>query len=126
MGIEWNEAYKIGHAELDQQHQHLFELASALTAASDPPNVRKLLMQLYKHSREHFELEEALMRKVKFPDTIPHTESHNNLLLVLNVVSKDVGQGKVDGLAIEQLMTGWLNHILRDDAKITTFIAAQV
>ena len=127
MGIEWNEAYKIGHAETDAQHQHLFEMINAFDAANDVPSLRKVLMQLYKHTREHFELEEALMRKVKFPDTLAHTNAHNSLLTRLNALSQDVGQGKVDKLAINKLMTDWaLGHVVVDDAKIATFIAAQV
>ena len=127
MLIEWNEACKIGHAETDAQHQHLFEMINAFDAANDVPSLRKVLMQLYKHTREHFELEEALMRKVKFPDTPAHTTAHNSLLTRLNALSQDVGQGKVDKLAINKLMTDWaLGHVVVDDAKIATFIAAQV
>jgi hemerythrin len=126
MGIEWNEAYTIGHAETDAQHQHLFEMINALDAANDVPSLRKVLMQLYKHTREHFELEEALMRKVRFPDTLAHTQSHNNLLARLNALSQDVGQGKVDKLAINKLMTDWaMGHVVVDDAKIAAFIDAQ-
>jgi hemerythrin len=125
MNIEWKEAYKIGNADLDQQHQHLFELASALAGASDQPNVRQLLMQFYKHGREHFSAEEALMRSISFPDVRAHSESHNNLLTKLNSVSSDVGQGIVDKQALEVLMTAWLGHISHDDAKIAAFVAQQ-
>ena len=127
MEIEWKEAYKIGHADLDDQHQRLFELVSALTVASDLPSLRKALMQLYRHTREHFELEEALMRKVNFPDILAHTNDHNSLLTRLNAISQDVGQGKVDRAAISQLMADWaLGHLGQDDALLANYIAAQV
>jgi hemerythrin-like metal-binding protein len=101
-------------------------MINALDAANDVPSLRKVLMQLYKHTREHFELEEALMRKVRFPDTLAHTQSHNNLLARLNALSQDVGQGKVDKLAINKLMTDWaMGHVVVDDAKIAAFIDAQ-
>lgn len=123
MGIEWKESYKIGHAGIDEQHQRLFELINALTVASDLPSLRKALMQLYRHTREHFELEEALMRKVNFPDTLAHTNAHNCLLTKLNALSQDVGQGNVDKLAIDQLLADWaLGHVVKDDAKIAAFI----
>lgn len=126
MTTEWKEAYNIGQDDIDAQHQHLFKLVKALMAADDVPTLRKLLMALYKHTREHFEAEEALMRKHKFPGTVPHTHNHNMLLAQLNVISQEVGQGKVDKSAIEKLMSEWaLSHILRDDMLIATFIAGK-
>ena len=105
----------------------MFELTKALTATNELPALRKLLMQLYKHTREHFELEEAQMRKVNFPDILAHTNSHNNLLARLNAVSQDVGQGKIDKAAIAKLMTDWeQGHVVVDDAKIAAYIAAHV
>lgn len=126
MGIEWKDAYKIGQTDIDEQHQRLFELTNTLSAATDQSTVRKLLMQLYKHTREHFELEEALMRELNYPDSNAHISSHNSLLARLNDVSQDVGQGKVDTAAIEKLMTDWaLGHILKDDVKIADFVRQQ-
>lgn len=126
MTFEWKDAYKIGQEDIDKQHQHLFELTNALVAADDLPTLRGLIMQLYKHTREHFEAEEALMRKVYFPGVIPHTGYHNSLLNRLNAISQEVGQGRVNKPAIEQLMADWaLRHIPNDDALIAAFIAQQ-
>jgi len=124
MTIEWKAAYKIGQDDIDAQHQHLFELTNALMATDDVPTLRKLVMQLYKHTREHFELEEALMRKHNFPGTGDHTNYHNSLLTRLNAISLDVGKDQVDKPAIEKLMTDWaLQHTQHDDAMIAAYIA---
>ena len=126
MSIEWNEAYKIGHPAIDTQHQRLFELTRALMAADNQPVLRGLLMQLYKHTREHFELEEALMRKLNFPNTGAHTDSHNQLLIRLNGVCQEVGQGQVNKPVVDALMTDWaLRHIAHDDAQLAAFMARQ-
>lgn len=127
MGIEWKEAYNIGHADIDAQHQRLFELTNALAVANDLPSLRTALMQLYRHTREHFELEEALMRKLNYAGTLAHTTAHNQLLARLNAISQDVGQGRIDRAAIDQLMKDWApGHVLADDALLAKFIAAQV
>lgn len=127
MTIEWKEANTIGHADIDKQHQHLFELTNTLMAADNAPSLRKALMQLYKHTREHFELEEALMRKLNFPGLSAHTNAHNNLLSRLNTLSQEVGQGNADKSTIDKLMTDWaLGHVVQDDAQIAAYIAAQV
>ncbi len=126
MSVKWKENYKIGHAEIDKQHQHLFELTHALMAANEPERLRPLIMQLYKHTREHFELEENLMRSLKFPDTDLHTGYHNKLLDRLNVISQEVGQCIVNKPAIEKLMRDWtLRHIPNDDALLAAFVARQ-
>ena len=124
MSIEWKESLKIGHPEIDKQHQRLFELTNALMAADDVSAVRRLLMQLYKHTREHFELEEALMRQLNFPDINAHTDGHNRLLARLNGISQEVGQGLLDKSAVATLMGDWaLRHISHDDARLSAFIA---
>jgi len=124
MTIEWKEAFKIGQDDIDKQHQDLFALTNALIAADDVPTLRQLLMQLYKHTREHFELEEALMRKHNFPGTGDHTNYHNSLLTRLNAISQDVGKGQVDPSAIETLMSDRaLQHTQHDDALIAAYIA---
>lgn len=123
MSMEWQDAYRVGQVDIDAQHQHLFELTNALVAADDLSSLRRLIMQLYKHTREHFELEEGLMRKLSFPDTSAHTGYHNSLLERLNAVSQAVGQGEINKPAIEMLMTDWaLRHIPNDDAAFAAFM----
>jgi hemerythrin len=127
MTIEWKDAYKIGQDDIDAQHQHLFELTNAMMATDDVPTLRMLIMTLYKHTREHFELEEAWMRKHNFPGTADHTNYHNSLLTRLNAISQDVGQCVVNKPAIEQLMSEWaLQHTQHDDALIAAYIAGKV
>ncbi|OIQ73270.1 bacteriohemerythrin [mine drainage metagenome] len=126
MSIKWLATYKIGQADIDRQHEHLFELTNALMAADSLPDLRKLIMELYKYTREHFEFEETLMRKLGFVDLASHAEAHNQLLSRLNKVSQQVGQGQLSKSAIEELMTDWiLKHVLNEDARLAAVIAAQ-
>jgi hemerythrin len=102
----------------------VFELTNALMAEQDVPTLRQLIMALYKHTREHFELEEAWMRKHDFPGMGEHVNYHNNLLTRLNAISQDVGQCVVNKPAIEQLMLDWaIRHTQHDDALIAAYIA---
>lgn len=124
MDFEWNDAYKIGHDLIDRQHQHLFELTAALMAAKDVGALRHAMVLLYKHTREHFDLEEALMRQHRYPDLVAHTASHDNLLARLNEVSEEVGHGLMSRAALVELMNEWaLHHIPHDDAKLSDYLA---
>ncbi len=125
MNVEWKDDYKIGHEAIDEQHQNLFKLTNALMVANDVDAVRNVMVQLYKHTREHFELEEAVMRHYKFPELLSHTESHNRLLANLNQISEEVGRGRLDKTSLVQLMTEWsLHHVPKDDARLASFLTS--
>lgn len=124
MSIDWKDNYKIGNDEIDRQHQHLFELANKLVTESDHAKVTGLAMQLYKHTREHFEMEEALMHQVGFADCTAHTAYHNKLLGRLNEISHGMGKGTLDRPELEALMTDWtLRHVVIDDAILAENIS---
>ena len=124
MSLEWKEDYALGHVELDAQHEHLFGLINQIASVQTPERLKPLLMQLYKHTREHFELEEGLMRQAAFPGLNLHAASHNALLSRLNALSQDVGRGQVDHNAITKLMSTWaLRHTRLEDAEAAPYIA---
>lgn len=123
MGIEWKDSYKLGDDKLDAQHQHLFDLAKKILAAEDVTAVRLLALELYKHTRVHFEEEEAQMRQRQYPGLASHIESHNRLLGRLNSLSQAIGQGTFDKPALDALMTDWaMFHIPLDDARFEAFL----
>jgi hemerythrin-like metal-binding protein len=126
MKIDWNDNYKIGDETIDAEHQHLFELINKLLLAEELGTFKLIVMQLYKHTREHFESEEALMRKLKFPDCAAHTENHNQMLKRLNELSAVIGKGVVDKSAIQALMTDWaLRHVPQDDGLLADYVKNQ-
>ncbi len=126
MKIEWNDSYKIGDTTVDTQHQHLFELTNDLISTDEIPALKLFIMKLYQHTREHFEAEEALMRKLNFPACTQHTEYHNRLLARLNEISAAIGRGQVDKPAIHTLMTDWaLRHVQHDDGMLAAYIASE-
>jgi hemerythrin len=123
MKVEWKDAYKTGHEVIDQQHQRLFELTNALMEAHHVGDLRHAMVLLYKHTREHFDIEELLMRQCRYPDLRPHAEMHDNLLSRLNEISEEVGRGHVNRSALVQLMDDWaLHHIPHEDAEFAVFM----
>ena len=125
MSLEWKDSYKIGNAEIDGQHKYLFELTNELLAVDSMRDLRGLVMLLYKHTREHFAQEEALMVKVGFPGIAAHAEKHNKLLSRLNDLSMDVGKGHMNKAAIAALMSDWVVlHVTQDDAQLASYVAA--
>jgi len=124
MKLEWNDSYKVGDATIDAEHVLAFELANRFMAAKDQTEQTAVAMQLYKHTREHFNHEEALMREVKFPGVKAHTDGHNQLISRLNVISKSIALGDVNKQALVTLMNDWaMMHIVKDDAQLASYLA---
>lgn len=123
MKLEWKEAYKLGDPAVDAEHALSFQLANAFIAATDQAEQTRVAMQLYKHTREHFNQEERLMREHNYPDVKPHTERHNQLISRLNVISQSIAKGDVNKQALITLMTDWaMHHIVQDDAQFAAYL----
>lgn len=123
MSIEWKDSYTLGDNNLDTQHRQLFELAKKILATEDAATIRSLAVELYRHTRIHFEEEETLMRKRNYPGLASHIDSHNHLLGRLNALSQAIGQGTVDKAALHALMTDWaMFHIPLEDARFEAFL----
>jgi hemerythrin len=45
MSLTWKDTYKVGQLDIDEQHQHFFELTPALVETDDLPTLRGLINQ---------------------------------------------------------------------------------
>ena len=70
--IEWREGFKIGLAQVDQEHRHLFTLVRALNLASVDQTVEELLDYVV----IHFSNEQGLMEKSGYPAFDQHLKMH--------------------------------------------------
>ena len=69
----WADIYNIGDVELDGQHRQLFALANEVLDASAKKSLVQAVMRLYRHTRDHFEYEQNLIKEfqARLPDTPP-------------------------------------------------------
>jgi hemerythrin len=70
--IEWREGFKIGIAQVDQEHRHLFALVRALNLQSVQHTVDELLDYVV----THFSNEQALMESSGYPAFEQHLRLH--------------------------------------------------
>lgn len=125
MDINWSDRYAIGHALTDAEHQALFALAREFAAATDQKTLQSLFMQLYKHTREHFAHEEALMRTINYPDYRAHMEQHNRMISRLNEISAQIGKNQHRHEALESWVNDWVvQHIAHADTKLESYLKA--
>jgi hemerythrin len=123
MIIEWNDSFEIGHAVIDAEHRRLFELANQFNAARSKADLTQCAMQLYQHTRLHFEHEEALMRSVHFEPYASHVASHDEFITLLNATSEAIANDTLKKGEVLSLMTSWaLEHIPHHDARLTDYL----
>ena len=121
--LQWKDSYLIGDAQIDAQHRHFFELADAFVAAEGRAALTTCAMAIYKHTREHFGHEEALMRQVNFPGRQQHVEWHNRMIGRLNALSLAIQADRVNKQDLMDLTEDWaLNHIPVHDAQLSAYL----
>lgn len=124
MRVEWLESYKTGDEPVDVTQKKLFDLTNEFLASDDLTVLRPVIVALCKQARAHFELEEALMRRVKYPGLEAHMAQHQRLLDRLIGRSMDVGKGHMNKPAIAALMRDWAeHHVPVEDAALAAFLA---
>ena len=83
-----DQKYKLGIAELDDQHDAienvLFSLEDALSVNDNGDMKHYLLEDLCRKLRAHFSFEEAIMRMFAYPNADEHAEAHRKLMGTIN------------------------------------------
>lgn len=123
MTLQWQESYKTGDAEIDTQHQALFEHVNQFLAATDSAGKLRQATALLQHTREHFVHEEQLMRRVSYPESGMHAKLHADLLVRLNALTERLGHDTVIDSELEEFLGTWLvHHMATADAKLASYI----
>ena len=123
MKLEWQSSYSIGDAEIDAQHQALFEAADLLLAASDRDSKLFTAVRLMRLTQQHFAHEEQVMQQVGYPDMATHFIEHTNLLSHLNGFTEKIADDTVAPGELEHFVTAWLQtHVAVSDAKLVAFL----
>lgn len=117
----WDKTYSVGNEMIDSQHRRLFDVGNEMQNIQ-LADVARTIMNLYKHTREHFDTEERHMKSLGYPKLDQHRELHNNLITGLNTltgkpIDTDLG---LEGL--RKFVYNWIiDHILNHDKKYFEF-----
>jgi hemerythrin len=122
MIANWKRAYRIGDAEIDGQHQTLFNKANAFLASIDEPMLDACAAAFYEYVCYHFEVEEVLMAVLMSPTFDGHVQRHREMLSQLDDILEDI----VDANRSKDQLAHFLNdtfprHIAVYDAKLVSY-----
>lgn len=129
--FRWTEAYRVNVAELDRQHQDLFdainELDLALSTGEGDVVIASLLEKLMKYAEDHFAAEEALMEKHGFPGLSTHRAQHKVFRhkIAIFLASHKAHKASVP-VSLLLFLREWLkDHLLKTDKQYSAFFNAR-
>ena len=100
LALVWDPALESGNAEIDHQHQVLYQLSNNLLASITSgryPEDAKLQMQLLlAHVAQHFHDEEAILARAGFPDLESHAKEHRRLITKAKSLQQEIGGAAAD------------------------------
>ncbi|MCK5680543.1 hemerythrin family protein [bacterium] len=122
----WKDKYSVGNSEIDKQHKGLFELGNELPEVSGEQDVKPIIMQLFKYTREHFSAEEEMMNSIGFPYLAGHKKLHDDFITELSEISSQSLDTDKSIYGFKEFVYKWLlGHILTEDNKYFRFAQAQ-
>lgn len=123
--VPWSAKYSLGIKDIDEQHQHLFELANRVFKLSDDnekEDIKELLVEFSEYMKTHFKDEEEYMRSIKFPELEYHQKLHENIIDTLSNVVKEVSSISELKIKMKDIAKKVLiEHIVDSDMKIKEY-----
>jgi hemerythrin len=121
--IEWREGFKIGIAQIDQEHRHLFTLVRALNLQSVQQTVEELLDYVV----THFTNEQGLMESSGYPAFEQHLRLHEEFgAHVADFLGNQDEWTEERVQELRRFLNKWLiGHIMTHDLRFGKWQASQ-
>ena len=121
--VEWKDEYTVGNGLIDEQHQELFAIVNRLHENLDDDQLKAEIMNLYKHTREHFADEEALMREAHYVYYKEHRADHDRLLKTLTSHVETVIADSSRLYLFQEFLMDWThNHVVKLDRSLSGYL----
>ena len=120
--VTFDDRFKVGHPEIDRQHSGLFDavnrLHDAMKAGVARQELGKILAFLRTYTVEHFQTEEGIMQKSKYPGYASHKAIHDDLTRkVLDLEEQHKAGSMTLSIAVMNFLKDWLAHHISEEDK---------
>lgn len=131
MIIQWDDSLETGFLPVDNQHRELIRRAMELESMIEAGNasdaeVSGMIDFLESYVVEHFEDEEAIMRKVDYPGYEKQRQAHQKFLINFNEIKMRFmteGASDVVKAKLQSQVNFWLiNHINTLDKELGQYM----
>lgn len=126
--LRWDKRYLVGQAQIDREHQELFnsvnEFYVAFMLDQDRRRVLALLDGLVDYTRRHFASEDAMMKESGFPGLEAHRAQHVKMFEQVFALQEKFREPAANPThATVQFLRSWLNdHILQHDLVFGAYL----
>lgn len=137
--LEWRSTWTLEVGFMDEDHRTLAAMLNRLARdygissglPGDPipyagaPPLQDALEELARHTREHFQREEEVMRNDGFPELADHKSEHDQLLAELSMLARGIrqsGRQRLDAELLDSLKDWFLGHLLEQDRELADFL----
>jgi hemerythrin len=127
--IAWEDQYKVGVAAIDRDHEDLFrvynEIVLNLTTASDARIKERIVATLEGYTKNHFKVEEELMRAVGYPNYHTHQAAHESFCEYIEDLATAFANDEETSSDFIHFLGNWiLSHVLVMDQEIAEYLWA--
>lgn len=126
---QWDDSFSVGHATLDNQHKKLLRICNELAicveqnSPESDSKFHEILHELSVYAREHFATEEAILRRLGYPNLAEHEEDHFVYIAKFTDILTQASAGVLDKVgALMFLAKWWSDHILVSDMQYRGYI----
>lgn len=126
--FDWQDKFSVNIKEMDHQHLRLVEMINELYRAllSNNPDefLGEMLHRLVEYAAVHFQKEEELLEKYRFPELDSHKKEHEAFVEKIIDYHKQFKAGTLTlSVEIVNFLKSWLkDHIIGIDKKYGPFL----
>jgi len=127
--VVWDDSLSLGIPEIDEDHRRFISLIDdlnhAIMSRQEKPEIERALKFVVADAKDHFEHEEQLLYRYRYPEVSHHAELHAELTLQLRGVMDAFNSSErsyewiENALRIKKLV---VEHLLDEDMKYRDFL----
>jgi hemerythrin len=115
MKFSWEEKYRTGIKEIDDQHKYFIELLNNYFHAADENRSQEEMKELFRkisdYAIEHFTTEEKYFDKFNFQEAEEHKLKHQEMLNEIKIIKTIKDKDDVD-FSVMLFLSEWLDEHL--------------
>ncbi|HHB95366.1 MAG TPA: hemerythrin [Campylobacterales bacterium] len=124
-----NEKHLLKNELMDRLHKEFLDIYNGVDLNSIQ-SIKNKLIELYKHTQKHFELEEELMDNIDYPTKREHKDEHAKVLsemnYFINMNPTIFGKNIMKAYYIEKLPYWFDAHLISMDSDLASYSRNQM
>lgn len=128
--MKWKKEYEVGDQLIDKQHKELIKIINKFNKTISDKSINtykeigETIKYLINYTVFHFDYEEGLMARIKYPNLQEHKKIHREIIgKIKNILNKFKQKEPYTPIEFYYFLSDWLNnHILNNDLKIKKYI----